>query len=234
MSSSIIITGASSGIGRAVSKRLAHWDGCLVLTGRSRQRLEEAKAQVEEHGGRAAVFPCDLTEPASVDDLVAYAETQDSVYGVIMSAGAGTYGKVEDQSAGEWSHVLEVNLLGPYHLARTALPRMATREKGHFVFINSVAGFKTFPGNSAYVAAKHGLRGFAETLRLEAREYRIKVTSIFPGATNTEWWDKQEGDFPRKRMLDVDDVAAAVDFALNFSKKGVVEELVLRHRAGDF
>jgi short-subunit dehydrogenase len=111
---------------------------------------------------------------------------------------------------------------------------MVPRGEGHFIFINSVAGLESFPGNSAYVAAKHGLRGFAEALRMEAREHQIKVTSIFPGATDTEWWDKQAGEFPRDRMLKAEDVAAAVEFALSFTGNGVVEELTLRHLGGNF
>ena len=234
MSSSIIISGASSGIGRAVAQRLAGWDGCLVLTGRSRQRLAETQDLVKRQNGRSATYVCDLTKPSSVQDLVAFAETQNPVHGVIFSAGVGTYGRVTEQAASEWDHIVEVNLLGAYHLARAALTRMESRGRGHFIFINSVAGFTSFPGNSAYVAAKHGLRGFAETLRKEAREHNIKVTTIFPGATDTEWWDRQDGDFPRERMLRVEHVAAAVHFTLTFSDPGVIEEMVLRHIAGDF
>ncbi len=108
MSSSVIITGASSGIGRAVARRLARWDGSLILAGRSRKRLEETKGQVDNLGGRAAIFLCDLTEPSKVEDLVAYAEAQGPLYGVVLSAGTGSPGPVTDQAAGEWNNVIEV------------------------------------------------------------------------------------------------------------------------------
>ncbi len=243
MSTSIIITGASSGIGRAVARRLAQppragygqgWDGCLVLTGRSRERLEETKSQVAAGGGRAEVIACDLTKVAAVEELVAFAEAQAPIYGVVMSAGSASFGPVMEHPPADWRRTLDINLLAPYQLSRLALARMAPREKGHLIFINSVAGLKSFAGSSAYVAAKHGLRGFTETLRLEAREHRVKVTSIFPGATDTEWWDKLADDVPRHRMLRPEDVAAAVEFALGFSEQGVVEELVVRHLGGDF
>ncbi|MFC1484048.1 SDR family oxidoreductase [Candidatus Neomarinimicrobiota bacterium] len=234
MSTSIIITGSSSGIGRAVALRLAHWDGVQILTGRSRERLEKTKTQVEEEGGKAVIFPCDLSESSAVEDLVAFAETHAPVYAVVLSAGTGTYGKIEDQPPSEWSRMIEVNLMGLYYLVYSALRRMVNRKKGHFVFINSVAGLKSFPGNSAYASAKHGARGLAETLRLEARNHNIKVTSIFPGATDTEWWDKQDGEFPRERMLRAEDVAATVDFSLTFGARGVIEEIVLRDLGGDF
>ncbi|MFC1618381.1 SDR family oxidoreductase [Candidatus Neomarinimicrobiota bacterium] len=234
MSTSIIITGSSSGIGRAVALRLAHWDGVQVLTGRSRERLEKTRTQVEEKGGKAVIFPCDLSEPSAVEDLVAFAETHEPVYAVVLSAGTGTYGMIEDQPPSEWSRMIEVNLMGLYYLVNSSLRRMVNRKQGHFVFINSVAGLKSFPGNSAYASAKHGARGLAETLRLEARNHNIKVTSIFPGATDTEWWDKQDGEFPRERMLRAEDVAATVDFSLTFGARGVIEEIVLRDLGGDF
>jgi short-subunit dehydrogenase len=217
-----------------VVQQLAHWEGCLILAGRSRGRLEDARKTVEALGGKASIFAGDLSEPSMVQELIDASEAQHPIYGVIMSAGIGTYGNITDQSVQEWSHQIDVNLIGPYHLTHAAMQCMVPRGEGHFIFINSVAGLESFPGNSAYVAAKHGLRGFAEALRMEAREHQIKVTSIFPGATDTEWWDKQAGEFPRDRMLKAEDVAAAVEFALSFTGNGVVEELTLRHLGGNF
>lgn len=233
MSTSIIISGSSSGIGRAVAKRLAAWEGLLILTGRSRERLEDTKLQVEESGGKAVIFPCDLTDPLAVEDLVVFAETHAPLYAVVLSAGIGTFGTIAKLPPIEWNRMIEVNLMGPYYLVHSSLRRMEAHQEGHFVFINSVAGLKSFSGSSAYVSAKHGKRGLAETLRLEARNHRIKVTSIFPGATDTEWWDKQDADFPRERMLKAEDVAAAVEFSLTFSSRGVVEEIILRDLTGD-
>lgn len=233
MSTSIIITGSSSGIGRAVAKQLTGWEGLQILTGRSRERLEYTKLQVEERGGKAVVFPCDLTDSSAVEDLVVFAETHAPLYAVVLSAGIGTFGAITDQPPNEWNHIIEVNLIGPYYLLYASLRRMQAHQGGHFVFINSVAGLKSFAGNSAYVSAKHGMRGLAETLRHEARDQNIKVTNIFPGATDTEWWDKQDVSFPRERMLKAADVAAAVEFSLTFSSRGVIEEIILRDITGD-
>ena len=233
MSTSIIITGSSSGIGRAVAEQLAGWEGLQILTGRSPERLEKTKLKVEEKGGKAVIFPCDLTDSSAVEDLVVFAETHAPLYAVVLSAGIGTFGTIADQPPSEWNRMIEVNLMGPYYLLHSALRRMESHRRGHFVFINSVAGLKSFAGNSAYVSAKHGMRGLAETLRLEARDRNIKVTSIIPGATDTEWWDKQEVSFPRERMLEAADVAAAVEFSLAFSSRGVIEEIILRDITGD-
>lgn len=230
----LIITGASSGIGRSVAQRLAWWDGLLVLSGRSERRLNKTRTEVESAGGRAITFPRDLTEPEAAVELVSEAEKHGSLTAAVLAAGAASGGKILDQPTAELQAALETNLVAPYSLARAALRVMAPRKQGHLIFINSVAGMKAFPASSAYVAAKHGLRGFTESLRLEAREHQIAVTSIFPGATDTPWWDRTSGDFPRERMLPPEDVAAAVDFVLRLGPRSVVEELVLRHQAGDF
>ncbi len=230
----LIITGASSGIGRSVARQLAWWDGLLVLSGRSELRLNETLSEVESAGGRAITFPRDLTEPDAAVALVSEAEQHGSLTAVVLAAGAASGGTILDQPAAELQAGLETNLIAPYSLARAALRVMAPRKQGHLILINSVAGLKAFPASSAYVAAKHGLRGFTEALRLEAREHQIAVTGIFPGATDTPWWDGSSGDFPRERMLPPEDVAAAVDFALRLGPHSVVEELIMRHQAGDF
>ncbi len=230
----LIITGASSGIGRSVARQLAWWDGLLVLSGRSETRLGETRTEVEAAGGRAITFARDLTEPDAAVELVSEGEKHGSLTAVVLAAGAATGGKILDQPTAELQATLETNLVAPYRLARAALQVMAPRKQGHLILINSVAGMKAFPASSAYVAAKHGLRGFTESLRLEAREHQIAVTSIYPGATDTSWWDRIPGDFPRERMLPPDDVAAAVDLALRLGPHSVVEELILRHQAGDF
>jgi len=214
--------------------QLADWDGPLVLTGRSEERLSQTRKQVIARGGRAVTFVCDCTNQAQVAELVAYAEDQAPLYGVVISVGTAQFGLVVEQPGAVWRQQLDVNLAGPYQLTHAVLKPLLGRGAGHLVFINSVAGFKSFPGSSAYVAAKHGLRGLAETLRQEVREAGVKVTTIYPGATSTEWWDKQEGEFPRRRMLKPEDVAAATAFALKFSRTGVIEELTLRHVGGDF
>ena len=121
-----------------------------------------------------------------------------------------------------------------YRLVRAALPGLRASGQSQIIFINSVAGRQIFQGSSAYVAAKHGLKAFADTLREEEREHGISVTSIFPGATNTRWWNKMDGEFPVDDMLSAEAVANAVAFAFNSAGHGVIEEIVIRHQKGDF
>lgn len=234
MASSIIITGASSGIGRATALALSGWDGCLVLSGRSVDRLEETRQLLAGGKAEAAIIPADLQDPGALDSLVAGADDIAPLYGMVLAGGAAVSGTVQDQDPAEWQQQIDINLTSAFRLVHLALGKMIPRRSGHLVFINSVAGLQSFPNSSAYVAAKHGLRGFAEAVRDEVRQHQIKVTSIFPGATATAWWDKQEGDFPLDKMLDANDVGRSVAFALTMEGSAVVENLVIRHQAGDF
>lgn len=234
MSKVLIITGASSGIGSAVARTLSGWDGCLILSGRSGERLKTVCRSVRNQGGRAEVFPVDLMEPMAASELVAAAEECGRLYGLVHAAGEAEFGDILHQPDEEWTYTVEMNLHAAYRIAREVLHVLSKQMRGRLVFINSVAALRGFPNSSAYVAAKHGLLGLAKAIRLEARAYGVSVTSILPGATDTEWWPKMEGEFPTERMLKPEDVAQAVEFVLKMDDNAVVEELVLRHRLGDF
>ena len=95
-------------------------------------------------------------------------------------------------------------------------------------------GINPYPNSTAYVASKYGLRGFASSLREELRSQNIKVISIHPGATNTSFWDKVEGEFPVDEMLSIDDVSEAVINSIIAKGSTVFEEIVVRRTAGDF
>ena len=234
MERTLIITGASSGIGRAVALALAGWDGLLVLSGRSGERLGETLAALEAAGGRGAVKVCDLRESGDIETLIKTAEARAPLHGLVHCGGAAEFAPADEQPPETWAAQIELNLVAAYHLTHHALKIMMPRQRGHIIYVNSVAGRQPFPASSAYVAAKHGLRGLADAVREEGRPNGIKVTTIYPGATDTPWWSHQPGEAPTGRMLSADHVAQTVAFALSLSGPAVVEELVVRHVRGDF
>ncbi len=231
---SIIITGASSGIGRACALALADWNGPLILSGRSTERLQATLESVENLGGRGIIHVADLSDTAAVGPLIAAAEAEAPIYALVHAGGSAISGAAHEQDPAVWAAQIDLNLAGAYRLTQRVLEQLLPRRRGHLVYLNSVAGLQGFPNSSAYVAAKHGLRGLAQAVREEVREQQISVTSIFPGATATEWWDKQSGDFPLEQMLSPEAVGKAVAFVLSLEPPAVVEELVMRHQGGDF
>ena len=126
-----------------------------------------------------------------------------------------------------------MNLTGAFLCAQQAVRRMK-KGGGHIIFINSLSGKRPLPFNAGYSASKYGLKGLADTLRIEVRKFGIKVTSVFPGSVDSTWWDKFDYNFPREKMLTVDNVVEAIWGAVTQEGRSVIEEIDLRQVGGDF
>ena len=111
---------------------------------------------------------------------------------------------------------------------------MKKKKSGNIVFINSVAGKNGYPFSAGYVASKFGMRGLAESLRNELREDNIKVTSIYPGAVDSQFWENVNADFPRNEMMLTQEIAETVLFAIQKPGIGALEDIVIRRTKGDF
>ena len=171
---SVLLTGATGGLGEAIARALAERGAHLVLTGRRAHALE---ALAREVGGEA--IPCDLADRAAVDDLIAAAGTLDVLVANAGLPGSGTLPRLEPA---EIDKVLEVNLRAPIMLARMVVPGMIERERGQLVFVASFAGKVPSAGESSiYTATKFGLRGFAHVLRAQLKRKRVGVSLVTPG-----------------------------------------------------
>lgn len=169
----VLITGASGGIGQAVARELAARGAQLTLSGRRADLLE---ALASELGGRA--IEADLADAAEVSRL---AETAGDVDIIIANAGLPAAGKLESFTSQEVDRALDVNLRAPIALAHALLPGMLARDRGHLLFMSSIAGKTTVPGNPLYHASKFGLRGFSAALRQDLHDSGVGVSCVFPG-----------------------------------------------------
>lgn len=210
-----LVTGASSGIGLAVARRLAEAGAWVGLVGRSAEPLARAAAETGGHGIRA-----DVSTAEGVHTLAAYLGEVlgDAPDLVVMAAGAFALARLDRTDPEELDRMLGTNLRGPLLLVRAFLPAMLRRGSGHFVTVGSVAGRAAFPENGAYAASKFGVRGLHEVLRAEVRGTGVRATLVEPAATDTPLWDPvdpdRRDDLPsRAAMLRPDDVARAVLFA---------------------
>jgi NAD(P)-dependent dehydrogenase (short-subunit alcohol dehydrogenase family) len=150
---------------------------------------------------------------------------------LINNAGIATpSANVAQVSLAEWRDVIDTNLTGTFLCTRAALPMM--RRGGTIVNNLSVAAKGAFVGQSPYVAAKHGARGFTNTLRMELRECGIRVLGLYPGATQTDIWNQAWPDAPRERMISPDTVALAVLNAVMLPENASVEELLIGPTGG--
>jgi uncharacterized protein len=174
-SSTVLLTGATGGIGQAVARALDAAGARVLLSGRRTELLEEVRAGL---GGSAESLPADLAEPGAAADLAERAGTVDVL---VANAALPASGRFDGFTPEEIDRALDVNLRAPMQLTRALLPGMLERGRGHLVFVSSLSGKVASTGSSVYSATKFGLRGFAAGLREDLHLSGVGVTVVFPG-----------------------------------------------------
>lgn len=226
-----IVTGASRGIGLAITRALAGSGTRVAMLARGAEALA---ARATEIGPAAMPIPCDVSD---ADAVARAAGVISRTFGgapdiLINNAGLFHPMPIEEVTPQEFASTLRVNLLSAFLMVHTLLPGMRTRHSGHIVTIGSVADRIAMAENAAYSASKFGARALHEVLRTELRGTGVRVTLVSPGSTDTSIWDGLDragkGRFPpREAMLDADAVAAAVLYAVSQPPAVNVDELRL-------
>ena len=173
--STVLLTGASGGLGRAIAHALDARGARVLLNGRREDTLEHVRAEL---GGRAEVLTADLAGPGAAVDL---AERAGAVDALVANAALPASGAVEDFTHEQIDRALDVNLRAPVQLTRALLPGMVEQRRGHLVFMSSLSGKVASRGSSIYSATKFGLRGFASGVREDLHGTGVGVTVVFPG-----------------------------------------------------
>jgi NAD(P)-dependent dehydrogenase (short-subunit alcohol dehydrogenase family) len=225
-----VISGAGSGIGREVALELARRGWELALLGR---RAAPLAAVLAAAGGRGSALVCDVRDAGAVGLAAAAIEARWGAADVVVpAAGVSTIRPLEDTSPEEFAAVLDTNLTGAFLLLRGLLPAMKRRGRGWIVPLLSVAARRGFPGWSAYCASKWGLAGLVAALRDELAGSGLRVTAVYPGATDTPIWEGMPGHWERGRMVPAAEVARAIGYALSADPRSVVEEIHLGPAGG--
>lgn len=221
----ILITGASSGIGAAAARIFAQEGASLVLAARRKDRLEEVRASLPDAASRIKVFAGDVADPGFAEASVnAALETFGRLDGGFNNAGMlGDMGPVTELSLENWNHVLATNLTSAFLAARHQIPAMAGSGGGSIVFTSTFVGHTIgLPGMSAYAASKAGLTGLTQVLAVECGPQNIRVNSLLPGGTKTEMagddpasHDYVAGLHALKRMAAPEEIARAALFLLS-------------------
>ena len=235
--STIVVTGAGSGIGRAVAHRFAAEGWQVAVVGRRSAALEETIALAAEgSGSRMAALPCDISDPESVSAMgAAVHERFGDVDVLVNSAGINVPQRgLAVLSNADWHGVLATNLHGAYYCVQAFLPRMRERRTGTIVNINSDVGkvARDISG-AAYVASKFALRGLTQQINAEERAHGIRACSICPRDVNTPLLDKRPQPPPpdvRARMLQPEDLAACVWLVATLPPRVVLDEISLSTR----
>ena len=232
MKSLVVITGASSGIGEAIAKRLSAAGHPLLLLARRVDKLQGLELP------NTLCEQVDVTDKATFEQAIAKAEAQ---YGpadlLVNNAGAMLLSPLDVQQADEWKTMFDVNVIGLMNGMQAVLAPMKARNSGSIINISSVAGRKTFPNHAAYCGTKFAVHAISENVREEVADANVRVITIAPGAVETEllshtssdeiiagyesWKDSMDG------VLAPDDIARSVEFAYQQPQSVCIREIVI-------
>jgi NAD(P)-dependent dehydrogenase (short-subunit alcohol dehydrogenase family) len=203
----VAVTGASSGIGRALSLELAARGARLGLIARRGDLLEEIAAEARSRGGDAIALPCDVTSRAEFEQAIEQTIERFGHLDVLVNnAGRGQYAYIEETPDEQIENIFRVNVFSLWYGTSAALRHMHRRGRGHIINMSSMAGKLGYPANAVYVAAKHAVVGFTRALRAELAGTGIHATVVCPSGTLTDWATVTEGgpmlnlfDYERRR-----------------------------------
>ena len=217
----VIVTGAGSGIGAALSKAFSADGARVVLTARRKERLDEAAAQCK---GETLILPLDITRPGAGLEIVdSTVERFGRIDILVNNAGLGAYGSFVESGEEQWRTLFEVNLFAPVALCRAVLPFMLDRDRGLIVNIASIGGLIAHAENvSAYVASKHAFVGFSRGLKKDLAGTGVRVLAACPHLTNTDFFTTSPG--AEAMAAEVEQYKAFMDDPRDVAK-GIIEQL---------
>lgn len=230
----VVITGGTTGIGRATAILLAQKGANVLVIGNSAEHLEETLESIKAAGaqGEFAGITADLATKEGVEAVFNKADETLGKFDVLINNAALAYQSVSDGSYEDWERVIKTNLLGYIACTRCAIDRMSQHKQGHIIHVGSMSADVREQGSSIYVATKAGIQGFAEAMRKEVNEKGIKVSLIEPGAVGTDMQPADAYEQKQKQqnmeMLKAEDIATAIIYTLEQPLRCDVVELKIR------
>jgi short-subunit dehydrogenase len=229
----IWITGASSGIGKAVALEFAKIGCNVFVSARRAQELERVKDEAGKQSDNIYPFPCNVASHTNVDQTFKKINNEFEVNCLVNNAGITSFKHAADNSVTEINDIINTNLLGAIYSIKAVLPSFIKNESGTIFNVLSVVVNKTFTRSSIYAASKMGLLGYSNSLREEVRKHNIRVINIIPGATETAMWSQEIRKEKAERMINPESLARIIVSAYLQKDNLVTEEIVLRPVTGD-
>lgn len=227
----VLVTGGTTGIGRAIALLLADRGATVVVFGRHQKELDDALADLQANDRKAHGFTADQSKVSEVTRAFKQTDEQVGQLDIAIINAALAADSVDEMSLDEIQQVLNTNLLGYVACCKEALTRMKKNGSGHIVLIGSMSADTRDGGSSVYVATKSGIQGFSEAFRQEANELGIKVTLVEPGKVGSDMQDKKETharQAEEQKMLKAEDIAACVYYCLTQPERCDVVEVRIR------
>ncbi|HKJ68125.1 MAG TPA: SDR family oxidoreductase [bacterium] len=223
-----VITGGSTGVGRAVGEIFAGEGVRVVLAARTESQLEAAAEALREAGGDVLAVPTDVSSRKDCERLMATAvEHFGPVDILVNNAGVGIYNPVDKMTDQELDPLLAINLKGTIYCSQAVYLRMKERGSGHIINVASIAGKMGLPRESGYNASKFGMVGFGQSLKKEAIRYGVRVHNICPGGINTPFWDGVQDKPDLSQFLDPEHVAGLVHYVAASPERMVFQDIIV-------
>ncbi len=222
----MVITGASSGLGKALAIDQASKGNNVCAIGRNEKRLAELKALYPE---KIDTYAGDVSKSADVLKIFAeIAENHEIIDLLVNNAGTYNAAPFAEETIENIDRIIDTNLKGVMYCTHAALPAMLKHGKGRIINISSISGISGFRGESIYGSSKHGLQGFAEVIGQELKEHNILVTNICPGGIKTPLWNSENPyHCVEDNLTQVEELTGLVDFILNQPERTLYKKVVL-------
>ncbi|NWG28508.1 MAG: SDR family oxidoreductase [Ignavibacteriaceae bacterium] len=229
----IWITGASSGIGKAIALEFAKIGCNVFVSARRAQELERVKDEAGKSGENIFPFPCNVASHTNVEQTFKKISSDFEINCLINNAGLTSFKNASDNSVNEINDIINTNLLGSIYAIKSVLPSFIKNESGTIINVLSVVVQKVFTRSSVYTASKMGLLGYSNSLREEVRKHNIRIINVIPGATETSMWSQDIRKEKGALMMNPESIARII--VSNYLQKDnlVTEEIVLRPITGD-
>jgi len=223
-----IVTGSSSGVGKAIALTFGKEGASVVVAARRKELCEKTVAQIRKDGGEAMAVQTDVTDEGQVERLIAETVKR---YGrldiLVNNAGIGGGGRIEQTSTETFDRVMNVNLRGTFLCCRAGFRQMKQSGGGAIINISSVAGVQAWAGTGTYSASKHGIMALTKSLADEGRPHKIKVSAICPGGVAEELVDASPEKILRSEKISPFDVAETAVYLATLGPYTVVHQIVL-------
>lgn len=223
MSKIALVTGASSGIGKATAKKLADSGYNLILCGRRREKLEELAGELS--AVKTQILTFDVRDREAVFEAIGSLTSEWKSIDVLVNNAGNAHGlsTIDEGDVDDWDAMIDGNVKGLLYVSKAVMPVLVERKKGHIVNISSVAGKHVYDNGAVYCASKHGVEAISEGMRLDLTRHGIKVTNVAPGAVHTEFseirfkGDKERADkvYQGYEALKAEDIADVIAYAVN-------------------
>ena len=230
----VLITGATKGIGRAITTIFAQNEAHIAVAARNEADLMQLKQEVEDQFATAKIYPF-TADLGKKEEVLAFAKFVKSHFTkvdvLINNVGVFLPGDVLEGDEGSLEQLIEVNLYSAFHLSRAIVPNMIAQKKGHIFNMCSIASLGPRINSGLYVISKYAMLGMSKSMREELKDKGVKVTSVLPGPTWSSAWEGS--GLPKERLMPAEEVAQIIWNAYRLGPNAVNEELLIQPQFGD-